>query len=39
MADDLHLNPLTGHDEFDGLIAAFSELQEASELELARQQK
>ena len=37
MADDLHLNPLTGHDEFDGLIAAFSELRDAGEMELARQ--
>ena len=37
MADDLHLNPLTGHDEFDGLIAAFSELRDDGELELARQ--
>jgi adenylate cyclase len=37
MADDLHLNPLTGHDEFDGLIAAFSELRDAGEIELARQ--
>ena len=37
MADDLHLNPLTGHDEFDGLITAFSELRDAGELELARQ--
>ena len=37
MADDLHLNPLTGHEEFDGLIAAFSELRDSSEIELARQ--
>ena len=37
MADDLHLNPLTGHDEFDGLIAAFSKLRDAGEMELARQ--
>jgi len=37
MADDLHLNPLTGHDEFDDLIAAFSELRDAGEMELARQ--
>ena len=37
MADDLHLNPLTGHDEFDSLIAAFSELRDAAEAELARQ--
>ena len=37
MAEDLHLNPLTGHDEFDRLIAAFSELRDAAEMELARQ--
>ena len=37
MADDLHLNPLTGHREFDSLIAAFAELQDAGEIELARQ--
>ena len=37
MADDLHLNPLTGHHEFDSLIAAFSELLDAGEMELARQ--
>jgi class 3 adenylate cyclase len=37
MADDLHLNPLTGHGEFDSLIGAFSELRDAGELELARQ--
>ncbi len=37
MADDLHLNPLTGHHEFDSLIAAFSELRDAGEMELARQ--
>ena len=37
MADDLHLNPLTGHHEFDSLIAAFSELRDAGEIELARQ--
>jgi adenylate cyclase len=37
MADDLHLNPLTGHHEFDNLIAAFSELRDAGEIELARQ--
>jgi adenylate cyclase len=37
MAEDLHLNPLTGHQEFDGLIAAFSELRDAAEIELARQ--
>ena len=37
MAEDLHLNPLTGHQEFDDLIAAFSELRETAEIELARQ--
>ncbi|HSM29643.1 MAG TPA: adenylate/guanylate cyclase domain-containing protein [Woeseiaceae bacterium] len=37
MADDLHLNPLTGHREFDSLIAAFAELRDAGEIELARQ--
>ena len=37
MADDLHLNPLTGHDEFDGMIAAFSELRDAGEMESVRQ--
>lgn len=37
MADDLHLNPLTGHREFDSLIAAFSELRDNGEIELARQ--
>ena len=37
MAEDLHLNPLTGHEEFDGLIAAFSELRDTAEIELARQ--
>ena len=37
MAEDLHLNPLTGHGEFDRLIAEFSELRDAGEMELARQ--
>jgi class 3 adenylate cyclase len=37
MAEDLHLNPLTGHREFDSLIAAFSELRDTAEIELARQ--
>jgi len=37
MAEDLHLNPLTGHREFDALIAAFSELRDAREIELAQQ--
>ena len=37
MADDLHLNPLTGHGEFDRLIAEFSELRDAEAIESARQ--
>lgn len=37
MAEDLHLNPLTGHQEFDHLIAAFSELRDTTEIEQARQ--
>jgi class 3 adenylate cyclase len=37
MAEDLHLSPLTGHEEFDGLIAAFSELRGTAEVEHARQ--
>jgi len=37
MAEDLHLNPLTGHREFDALIAAFSELRDVREIELAQQ--
>jgi class 3 adenylate cyclase len=37
MADDLHLNPLTGHGEFDRLIAEFSELRDADAMESARQ--
>jgi class 3 adenylate cyclase len=37
MADDLHLNPLTGHGEFDRLIAEFSELRDAEAMESARQ--
>ncbi|HEY5763105.1 MAG TPA: adenylate/guanylate cyclase domain-containing protein [Rhodocyclaceae bacterium] len=37
MAEDLHLNPLTGHDEFDRLIAEFSELRDAEAMESARQ--
>ena len=37
MAENLHLNPLTGHEEFDRLIAAFSELRDTAEIELARQ--
>jgi class 3 adenylate cyclase len=37
MAEDVHLNPLTGHAEFDTLITAFSELRDAGEMELARQ--
>ena len=37
MAEDLHLNPLTGHSEFDRLIAEFSELRDATAMESARQ--
>ena len=37
MADDLHLNPLTGHGEFDRLIAEFSALRDSGEMEEARQ--
>ena len=37
MAEDLHLHPLTGHGEFDRLIAGFSELDDAAEMEAARQ--
>jgi len=36
MADDLHMNPLTGHREFDGLIADFAGLREHDEMEVAR---
>ena len=36
MADDLHLNPLTGHREFDGLITDFANLREHDEIEAAR---
>jgi class 3 adenylate cyclase len=36
MAENLHLNPLTGHDEFDRLIAKFSELRDATEIEATR---
>ncbi len=36
MADDLHLNPLTGHGEFDRLIAGFSALRDAEAIESAR---
>ena len=38
MAEDLHLNPLTGNEEFDSLVAAFSELRDTTEIELAQQQ-
>ena len=37
MAEDLHLNPLTGHGEFDRLIAEFSVLRDPGEMEEARQ--
>jgi len=36
MADDLHLNPLTGHPEFDRLVAEFAALRDADEIEAAR---
>ena len=36
MAEELHLNPLTGHGEFDRLIAEFSELREPAAMESAR---
>jgi len=36
MADDLHLNPLTGHSEFDRLIVEFAALRDADEIEAAR---
>ena len=36
MAEDLHLNPLTGDREFDQMIAAFSELRDSDEMEAAR---
>jgi class 3 adenylate cyclase len=37
MAEDLHLNPLTGHVEFDRLIAEFSALRDPGQMEEARQ--
>ena len=37
MAEDLHLNPLTGHGEFDRLIAEFSDLRDAEAIEELRQ--
>ena len=37
MAEDLHLNPLTGHGEFDRLIAEFAELRDTAQMESARQ--
>lgn len=37
MAADLHLNPLTGHGEFDRLIAEFAALSDPGEMEEARQ--
>jgi len=36
MADDLHLNPLTGNRDFDGLIADFANLRDEDEMEAAR---
>ena len=37
MAEDLHLNPLTGHGEFDRLIAEFSDLRDTDQMDSARQ--
>ena len=37
MAEDLHLNPLTGDGEFDRLIAEFSDLRDTDAMESARQ--
>jgi class 3 adenylate cyclase len=37
MAEDLHLNPLTGHREFDALIAEFAELRDDSEITTMRE--
>ncbi len=37
MAEELHLNPLTGHGEFDRLIAEFAALSDPGEMEEARQ--
>lgn len=36
MAEDLHLNPLTGNRDFDGLIADFANLRGEDEIEAAR---
>jgi class 3 adenylate cyclase len=36
MAEDLHLNPLTGNRDFDGLIADFAKLRSEDEMEAAR---
>jgi len=38
MAEDLHLNPLTGNRDFDGLIAEFAKLRGEDEMEAARTQ-
>jgi class 3 adenylate cyclase len=37
MAEDLHLNPLTGHGEFDALIAEFAELRDDAEITTMRE--
>ena len=37
MAEDLHLNPLTGHREFDGLISEFAELRDDGEMAATRE--
>ena len=36
MADDLHLNPLTGYREFDQMIAEFSDLRDVEAMETSR---
>ena len=38
MADTAQLHPLTGHREFDGLIADFAELRDPAEIEAAHEQ-
>jgi class 3 adenylate cyclase len=37
MAEDLHLNPLTGHREFDALIADFADLRDEGEVTAMRE--
>ena len=38
MAEDLHLNPLTGHREFDGLITEFAALRDDGDIAAMREQ-